>query len=60
MSVFFVYDSAESMDVVLRDHVSNHLFVMLPKVVVTLHKIALGDQKQGQDLITVILIVKPL
>lgn len=53
MAVFFVHDRADVTDSVLREHVANHMFVMLPKVVATLHNVMLGDDKQGQAVIMV-------
>lgn len=53
MAAFYVHDKADVNDAVLRHQVANHLFMVLPKVVVTLQKVILGDAKQGQEVIRV-------
>lgn len=51
MATFYVYDEAiDESDLVLREQVSNQVFVMLPKIVATLNNIIVGDEKQGQFL----------
>lgn len=53
MAAFYVYDKADVNDAILRQQVANQLFMVLPKVVVTLQKVMLGDAKQGLEIITV-------
>lgn len=53
MAAFYVHDKADANDMVVRQQVANQLFMVLPKVVVTLQKVMLGDAKQGQEIITV-------
>uniref|UniRef100_A0A1A9UFI4 Uncharacterized protein n=1 Tax=Glossina austeni TaxID=7395 RepID=A0A1A9UFI4_GLOAU len=48
MVVFYVYDDADQMDVVMRNQVANTLFIFLPKVVTVLYKLALGDEKLNE------------
>uniref|UniRef100_A0A1B0FFV9 Uncharacterized protein n=1 Tax=Glossina morsitans morsitans TaxID=37546 RepID=A0A1B0FFV9_GLOMM len=48
MVVFYVYDDADQMDVVMRNQVANTLFMFLPKVVTVLYKLALGDEKLNE------------
>lgn len=56
MATFYVHDGADSSDIVLRDQVSNLMFIMLPKVVATLQKIVHGAETQGQLLIAVLIV----
>ncbi|KAL9900536.1 telo2 interacting protein 1 [Glossina fuscipes fuscipes] len=48
MVVFYVYDDADQMDVVMRNQVANTIFIFLPKVVTILYKMALGDEKLNE------------
>lgn len=53
MAVEYVHDGADMTDVVLRDQIAGLLFILLPKLVLTLKNVALGDEKQGHTLIAV-------
>lgn len=53
MAVFYVHEESDESDIILRDQISNQVFVMLPKIVATLQNIITGDEKQGQLIISV-------
>lgn len=47
MCTFYVHDKADFSDNIVRNQVANQSFIFLPKIASTLHKIALGDEKQS-------------
>lgn len=53
LALVHIHDEADFTDVVLRDQIAGIVFILLPKIVVTLRNVALGDEKHGQTLITV-------
>lgn len=53
LSVEQCHDEADFSDIVLRDQVANTVFIMLPKIIITLRNVALSDEKVGQTLIAV-------
>lgn len=53
MSLFWVNDDADLDDIVLRAHVADTTFLLIPKVLKTLVDVASGDIKQGEALIKV-------
>lgn len=53
MSVLQVHNEADSSDIVLRDQIANVVFILLPKLTLTLINVAIGDMTQGQALISV-------
>lgn len=54
MSIFYVHNEANENDIELRSRVANILFIFLPKIVTVLTKRAMGDEKLGDTLRTVI------
>lgn len=53
MQTFYVHDTADFNDIVLRNQVADVVFIFLPKIIQTLYKVATGDDKQGDKLISV-------
>lgn len=53
-SIFWVHDDADHGDIVLRAHIADVLFLIIPKVLGTMCDIATGDETQGDALIKVI------
>lgn len=53
LAIQHIHDEADLTDIVLRNQISNMIFLMLPGLVATLTNVALGDEKQGTALIAV-------
>lgn len=53
LSIFGVHDEADHNDIVLRAHIADALFLIIPKVLATLCDVATGDETQGEPLIKV-------
>ncbi|KAM7364631.1 telo2 interacting protein 1 [Cochliomyia hominivorax] len=50
MVVFYVHDDADRMDVVLRNQVSNTIFIFLPKIVTVLYQTSITDDTIGETI----------
>lgn len=53
MCTFYVHDAACFSDTIVRKQVADQIFLFLPKIVSTLSRIALGDEKQSVAIFSV-------
>lgn len=53
MSIFQVNDDADESDIVLRHHIADNVFLLIPKIIKTLCNIATMNETHGELLIIV-------